>query len=341
MRDTKWTRSSDQRAGHAAPGSVTQTDCALVVYGDSNPGIALGLAVTIYSTLVNLSTEFRPGLYIIDCGITAEARRRLARVTAKARADIELHWINFDLDVFEAISDCSAFPPVVYARLFAAELIPPTFRRVVSLDADLLVRRDISRLFQLDLRGSPLAAARDLAIGSVSAGDYQRPYFNSGLLVLETATYRQACVKERALDYAASESDLQFPDQDALNAVVDCWVELDSSWNFQMGQVRFDRSGSWTSQHEMARLYAEVKRGPVILHFNGGSKPWAPRQTGPGSLSWVMWLARTRWFSSTELVKWLSNWAARSLIFHFRLRLGTMRLELRTALRKRLRTRRT
>jgi lipopolysaccharide biosynthesis glycosyltransferase len=317
---------------------MTEASCAIVLCGDSNPDIALGLAVTIYSALANLSDDCRPDLYIIDCGITDEAKRRLARVAAGGRSDVEVHWVDFDPDVLDAIPNRSPFPPVIFARLFMAELIPPSVRRVVYLDADLLVQRDLSSLLLLDLGGSPIAAVRDLGIGSVGAGDQQRAYFNSGVLVVDTAAYRQAGIKELALDYAASGGRARFPDQDSLNAVVDSWVELDYSWNFLMGHVRFDRTGAWTTREEMARLYSQVKRGPVILHFTAHSKPWSPRQTGPGSLRWTMWLIRSRWFSWPELVAWLSSWIFMSLVVHLRLRLGTMRLRLRTALRNRLRS---
>ncbi|WP_249020835.1 glycosyltransferase family 8 protein [Conexibacter sp. S30A1] len=317
---------------------MTEASCAIVLCGDSNPDIALGLAVTIYSALANLSDDCRPDLYIIDCGITDEAKRRLARVAAGGRSDVEVHWVDFDPDVLDAIPNRSPFPPVIFARLFMAELIPPSVRRVVYLDADLLVQRDLSSLLLLDLGGSPIAAVRDLGIGSVGAGDQQRAYFNSGVLVVDTAAYRQAGIKELALDYAASGGRARFPDQDSLNAVVDSWVELDYSWNLQIGGLAFGLGDAWLSRKQLARLYSDLRRGAVVLHFTTGFKPWSRLRTRRGSLRWALWLARSDWFSQRELARWLSGWFVASAVAHLRLRIGTKRLQLHNALLDRLRS---
>jgi lipopolysaccharide biosynthesis glycosyltransferase len=262
----------------------------------------------------------------------------LARhIAAKARPDVEVRWIYLDFDAFEGFPRNSPMSAIVFARLFVPDLMPPNVRKLVYLDADLVVQRDLADLLRLDLAGAPLAAVRDLGIGSKAIGHERRAYFNAGMLVVDTAAYREAAIKERALTYSTSGSEIPYAEQDCLNAVVDSWLELDYSWNFLMGHLRFDRTGSWISRNEMSRLYAEVKRGPVILHFTAFSKPWSPVQTGPGSFTWVRWLTRSGWFSAPALLDWLGHWIYRSLIVHLRLRLGTMRLQWRTALRNRVR----
>jgi lipopolysaccharide biosynthesis glycosyltransferase len=283
-----------------AVNSVTNNGFALVFAGDSDKGYARALGVAMYSALTNLAPGLSPEICVLDNGLLESSRARLLKVAAAARRGSVIHWISIPTDSFRDVVADSRFPLTTYSRLLIAEVVPSHIRRVVYLDADVLVTRDISPLFTMDLGDSAFGAARDSAITStihwmsgVRDRDHGRPYFNAGVLVIDVARWRSVGIGERALQYASDGETLRWVDQDALNAVAEDWHELDPHWNVQQGRE--------LSQ----RLYQEA----AVVHFVGG-KPWNPELKAPGTLVWVTTLLRSRWYTGREASLWLLSWLA-------------------------------
>lgn len=158
---------------------------------------------------------------------------------------------------------------IVYARLVIDRLLPPDVRRILYLDCDMLVRDAIETLYEIDMRGFPVAAVRDTIGAFITGGrdlnanrdifDAADPYFNAGLLLIDVALWRAADIPAR-LEQALSEGIMQriYYDQDLLNLVFkNDWLALPPRWN------TID-----------ARL-AHEGLDPAILHYTGQAKPWA------------------------------------------------------------------
>lgn len=50
--------------------------------------------------------------------------------------------------------------PIVFARYIIPSLLPESIERVIYLDQDVLVQKDLVDLWDLDMEGYPVAAAR-------------------------------------------------------------------------------------------------------------------------------------------------------------------------------------
>ena len=159
------------------------------------------------------------------------------------------------------------FRPVIYARLFLGELLPPDVERVLYLDSDVFVRSDIGDLFQIDMQGKAIAAAlqpdrmhciagKDLK--ARKAFSMAEPYFNSGVLLIDMAQYRGvdfAQALQKSLPQ--SEIDMFYYDQDIINFVFKHRIlELDYRWNLQNPEPA----------HEVLN--------PSIVHYSANPKPW-------------------------------------------------------------------
>lgn len=168
-----------------------------------------------------------------------------------------------NLDELERISDA------MYGRLFAPRLLADTYQRIVYLDADTLCLGSIRPLLELNLEDHVMAWARDIGTpmwsdggGIPGAEGSDGPYFNSGVLVIDTKAYADRGVLLRCLSYLRENRDsLRFPDQDALNvATQGDTVEIDPRWN------------------EMEHKYYEddwqLAKDAKIWHFAGPRKPW-------------------------------------------------------------------
>lgn len=296
---------------------------AIVLSADQDEGFARGLAVCIDSALRKLDPSMSPRLYVLDAGVEEYTIRRTHRLVNRVRPDVSLEWLKVDMGALAHLPVQGRFPAVVYARLLIPELLPPAIERVVFLDADLLVERDLGELFRLDLEGAAIAAAQDFGHG-VKPLAGTRPYYNAGLLVMDLRQWRQHRLAERIIEHLETHEHLALQDQDAMNAVIEDWYRIDPRWNVHLGilvpgDVR--RPEAELAVHELLR---EGAHGGIVRHYIN-AKPWMPAKMAPESWRWVRASLRTRWGTPVEEGRWLLGWLAGRARCH----IGTARLRVR------------
>jgi lipopolysaccharide biosynthesis glycosyltransferase len=295
---------------------------ALVFAADEN--YARALAVAMHSALEHLSPRVSPAIYVLDDGIARASRERLLRVAEHHGAGSAVEWIqvprarlsHLDSALAAAASVANSalhMTSTTWARLLVPELLPAHVRRAVYLDDDLIVRRDLSPLFELDLGDALLAAVSDFAVASLPHplwGEAARPYFNSGVLVMDVERWRRAGFGDQVLARAAEQNGaFPFADQDAMNAVTDNWYELGPEWNVQQGFL-------WRPAlvAPLARQRDAIYDKAAVLHFTGASKPWHSDSTSPGTSLWARELMRSGWYTRIESLAWLASWLSRRLL---------------------------
>ena len=151
----------------------------------------------------------------------------------------------------------------VYSRIFIPELMSGDSGKVLYLDCDTLVAGSLADLFELDLR-TPLALAPDAvhpAYKRVINLPPDKPYFNTGVALIDLESWRASTCTERLLE------ELQHPrgrnplgDQDIIVRVLnDEITTLPIRWNF------------------LSQYFLLKKKGkPAIYHFSGHTlgRPW-------------------------------------------------------------------
>ena len=125
-------------------------------------------------------------------------------------------------------------------RVMLPELLPD-ISKIIYLDADLLVNRDIKELWDIDIQNYCLAAVPDYS--TVNGLETPYPvakqevpashYFNTGVLCMNLDRIRaKGSMHEKVLNYLEENPDARLFDQDALNAVYGGETFLvDESWN--------------------------------------------------------------------------------------------------------------
>ncbi|MFL5895587.1 MAG: glycosyltransferase family 8 protein, partial [Thermoleophilaceae bacterium] len=165
----------------------------------------------------------------------------------------------------------------MWYRIFLSELLPDV-ERVLYLDADTLAMDDLRPLWETELRGFALAAVTNVwepwNLGYPAALGLRRPYFNSGVLLMNLNRMRELDADARVADYALANRDsLTWPDQDALNVVLgDERVELYPRWNCMNSVLLFESANEVFGEEAVA----EARARPGIRHFEGPAinKPW-------------------------------------------------------------------
>jgi lipopolysaccharide biosynthesis glycosyltransferase len=234
----------------------------VVLCADKN--IELGVNLTLASMLARATRPLT--VYLVTPDFGAPELRRLATTLLPYRKRYDLRVINFQTARF------AAFPALVgshyaYARLLLPDLIPED--RALYLDSDLLVHTDICQLLDHSLEGQPVGAIswetvsepvdnKFLAGHGLSLGE---AHFNSGVLLLDLAQWRQENITQRCLDFAqANAGNLPSHDQSILNVVLNGRIaRLPNHYNHPI----------YGTERPLPRPLPSA-----IFHFLGPLKPW-------------------------------------------------------------------
>ncbi|HEX6684813.1 MAG TPA: glycosyltransferase family 8 protein [Candidatus Limnocylindrales bacterium] len=227
-------------------------------------------AAMVHSLARSRHPATRIELTIMHVGVPQADRQKVEH----AAGGVAIQWVLIDVDRYRRWG--LPIDPVVltphYFRCVLAHVYPASTQRVIYLDADTLVVDDLTPLWHWPLARRPLAAAGDLmsvvrdAIGHWHeiGLDGDAPYFNSGVLVIDLAQWREERIGERVMRQCQADRHRllirnRWPqhDQYGFNVVLQHrWARLDERWN-----------------HFPERRSAR----PGIVHFLGDTKPGAPR----------------------------------------------------------------
>ncbi|MFC5405021.1 glycosyltransferase family 8 protein [Cohnella soli] len=257
------------------------------------------LCAAFASVMVNLSKGWRASFYVIDGGIDVGNRSKLIRTVTGMGADVEL--IPADKESYGDLFIASDrhITLAAYYRLSIPELFKDkAYEKVIYLDCDLIAVDDLSKLWQTQLRQYPLAAVQDpgggerLAKLGIPEGE---SYFNSGVMLINLARWRELSVTERTLRFLRENRHrLYYHDQDGLNAVLyGQWLQLHPRWNVQ--RAMFSRKIRAELPWSFGIEAREGCREPGIVHFTGTSKPWQFDNAHPYKREYYRYLRMTEW----------------------------------------------
>jgi lipopolysaccharide biosynthesis glycosyltransferase len=230
----------------------------------------------------------------------------ISEISKAGNERVQLTWLDARSSEFDRAKLPDYLPTATLFRLRIRDLLPRETDRVIYIDTDAIVQHPLDQLWEWDLGDYCVAAVRDPAI-PWAAGPIglpwseleiapDCPYFNAGVLVIDTQRWESEHVTQRALELLAH-SPFRHGDQSALNAVLaGRWTALTPDWNVQAGHLLGDRSLAWLVDSREAVTKAVTD--PAIVHFNSGfgfGRPWDPGCTHP---------YRQRWFDQLRLTPW-------------------------------------
>lgn len=278
----------------------------LVLAADSN--YAMPMAVAMCSAAANCAENRELEVFVIHDSISGGLAKRVESSLASVRRHASLNWLSVPNGSISGLRVIHGhMNPLIYARLLIPTLLPSDCNRAIYIDSDVVVEGDISDLWDIPLASKSVAAVRD-RIGTVGSSgglaNYEElginpasPYFNSGLLLLDVARWRNLDISSKVFSYLRTHAaHLQMGDQDGLNAVLhDDWIELPSRWNQQIIPLALRRG------RESVALPHREEGG--VLHYISGEKPWLPNCRYDEKKFFFKYLDKTSW-SGWRVSKW-------------------------------------
>lgn len=177
-----------------------------------------------------------------------------------------------------------------YARLMLPSLLI-NYDKVIYLDSDLIVRKDISELFYRKVKyDTMVSGVQDFdVIGQYNGREYSMKYYLDCILKIKYPyNYLQAgvlcfylkSIRRKVglykLSEVALESRLRYFDQDVINLVCNKNIEiLDCRWNVVTDCDNYRVSNIIKyAPLDMYDMYMSSRKDPWIVHYSGYKKPW-------------------------------------------------------------------
>ncbi|MDR3224489.1 MAG: glycosyltransferase family 8 protein [Holosporales bacterium] len=234
---------------------------------------ALYAGVAIQSIIANSSDKNNYDIVIFGNKIS-QKKKDMVSGLIKGFDNFSIRFIDIDKELAkykESFFIRLYYSVDIYSRLFIFKIFS-SFDRVLYLDSDLVVNRDVADLFNVDIGDKVVAACScwntiNGALHKRGIGMSKDPssYFNSGVIVFDLKKTRGEDIFGKCIAVLNEKSSaIKYPDQDALSVVFDGrTLILDQRWNF-FEDKPFDSP-------------------PYIIHFTGKHKPWIDptlRKTG-------------------------------------------------------------
>lgn len=213
----------------------------------SNNSYAILVAALFKSIIYNHNSAQNIIFYVFNDQIETRNIERINSLINDTEK-IKIKWIKANDVLPKGMKfpvDKSAFPFTAFLRLFAPYYIPDNVSKLIYLDADMIMRRDIAELWDFDLEDYTLAAAID--VGKTVSCEWggipnykqlgipaEAKYFNSGLMLINPKLWRQNDIPAKV--FKAMNDNIKYvnyADQYGLNVVfAQNWKEIDPLWNW-------------------------------------------------------------------------------------------------------------
>lgn len=274
-----------------------------IVYS-SDENYAQHMCVSMVSVMENAPNE-EIAFYIFDNGIKSETKDILKEICETYGQTV--CFIDFGEMAEHLVQqiDC----PIsisTYARLFVPEMLPGTCKRVIYLDCDTVVCKNIRSLWEVDLEKcyvggvlDTLATANKTKIGLSSEDDY----INAGVLLIDVEQLRLNNIQQCFTDYIREKNGKVFyQDQGVINTVLNKMKKVIAPRFNTMTPMLTSSYQRFIAQSGLESYYSEEEindavNNTVILHFTPEyvGRVWEKKCLHPRKQEYYRYLDLTPW----------------------------------------------
>ena len=159
-----------------------------------------------------------------------------------------LHPIYVEAELFREMPVNDRFPIETYFRLLALFILPENIERILWLDADMIIKSDITRFYRTDMGNTSIAVMKDQGSAIIIDECHERlhlqddsVYFNAGVILFNLDKIRKHWSKEALCEWMNKiQYRLDYLDQDILNLI------------FESSNTRFSKSSIKSCIHNVA-----------------------------------------------------------------------------------------
>lgn len=237
------------------------------------------MAITLDSLINNCDKTREYQVYVLNNGLNEENKEKIKNQFTSKNFKIEYCDVSSELkEISDRLHTRDYYSKSTYYRLFTPTMFP-NLNKALYLDCDIVIRGDISKLYDTPLETNLVGAVHDSFVDThkalqmyvenrVGVKPYTK-YFNAGVLLMNLEEMRKFDFKDKFLNLLSLIKFDVAQDQDYLNAICcDRVTLINEEWNFMP-------------------LENKKKSDKVnLIHFNLDYKPWHREGLLYGDLFW-------------------------------------------------------
>ncbi len=245
-------------------------------------------AACFQSFLDTASTSNNYDVILMHTNISKVNQKRLLKMSYGVN-NVSLRFYNVGSMVHSYSLKANAHISVETYYRFLIQEIFGCYGKVLYLDCDTIIKRDVADLFNTDMTGFMIGAVHDIDfLGQIGGANkdtinyvkkdlpLKQPYdyFQAGVLLINEEEMRKAYSLDEWLTFAMHP--YKYNDQDVLNLYCEGRVKfIDMAWNMITDCDHTRRK--YVASHapdEYQRVYDKAYDNPYIIHYAGHMKPW-------------------------------------------------------------------
>lgn len=214
-------------------------------------------------------------VHLLHHGLSQEGMNFLSSLAKRYGNSVRFYDVDITQFKNVSISGKPNLSKTCYFRILLSSLVSDQVEKILYLDCDVIVLKDVSTLFQLDLENYGVAAVEDVMPGfdyhrNIIGIDLKQAGFCSGVLMINLKYWREHDCEKHMLDFGNRMGHkLWMEDQDILNHEFrKHWFKLPYKYmKTPMSIASLDSQQRWADLEEYAF-------DPVIIHYAAHVKPW-------------------------------------------------------------------
>ena len=270
------------------------------IFSASDDNYAQHLCVAITSILINSKLGEQFNFYILDGGISKNNKKKIVKLKHIKNFKIEFIKIdNSKFDKCKMTSACNHISKQTYYRYIIPKL-KPNLKKCFYFDVDIVVTDSLSEFWNVELGNNYVAVVEELY--QLSINDRNRlnieNFFNAGIILINNKLWVKDNISDKLFaNNQLLEEKLLWQDQDVLNFTFDKReIFVSPKYNVQQNCFYTGKSEHYTDEEI---FYARMN--PVIIHYNGPTKPWQNSCLHPLAYEYNKYLKISKWKDKNNL----------------------------------------
>lgn len=201
---------------------------------------------------------------------------------ALGNLDARIHRVPVDENIFSGAPVLDRLSKATYYRLLIGDIIPESVDRLLYLDPDIVINKDLSDYYNTDLKGNVLAGSGHLYnfnefVNLCRLGikpKKGRRYINAGILLIDLKKWRETVTVKQILAFIQKNIRILFlADQDVINVLFSDKMLCTDERIYNLDEKTLKHFSRKSADRNRINL-DWVRKNTAIIHFNGKNKPW-------------------------------------------------------------------
>ena len=259
---------------------MTEEEYPVALICDNN--YVIPTAVAVRSMIDSFRRKGKLTVCIIACGVDEKNKALLRKMK---RRNVKLRIIDYDAANLGLFNENGYYVTGTALVKFCIPRLLPEYDKILYIDGDVLIQKDITELFSINIDSYYAAVVADMA-AVVSCKWHIRlglkNYFNSGLILFNAEKFREEGLEKRLFAVKKAHPEYQCMDQDVFNDVFDTNVRfLSQEWNLMMPNFLLMQEQMELTIKDINSFYGsnyeslmDMEHDACIIHLTNEKKPW-------------------------------------------------------------------